>query len=361
MEVLIFVSGYPSNENIYNCTWAHTRSLAYLKAGIKPYVLNFGCDNGYVYEGVTVFCEKDIDEILKNNIQTLIMHSPNVRKHFSWLGKIGEEKFKKIIIFCHGTESMFINHDYPKPYAFMTENFLKRVVRDIYDIYKFYYFKKFLKRNFDKVYMVFVSEWMKSIFEKNISKLSLLNSKLEHAIINNSINEVFLDEKYVASSEKYANFITIRRFDESKYAVDLLVSHAFSNPDKTYHLYGKGAYFKYNEKPKNLQIFDNFVKPEEIPALLNHYDCAFMPTRCDAQGVMMCEMASYGIPLVTNKIDITQEMLSTFNNVIYFEECEFNKGFDLKRLSPLMTKNLRFSDENTAQKEVVLLKSLGGN
>lgn len=361
MEVLIFVSGYPSNENIYNCTWAHTRSLAYLKSGIKPYILNFGCSSSYTYDGVAVFSENDIGRICKRNIKTLIMHSPNVRNHFRLLKKIGQNNFDHIVIFCHGTESMLINHDYPKPYRFMKENFLKKMTRDIYDIYKFFYFRKFLKKNIHKVHMVFVSEWMKSIFEKNILSLSMPHNQLNYSIINNSINEVFLNGKYLPSETRYANFITIRRFDESKYAIDLLVKHAFANPSKTYHLYGKGSYFKYNEKPKNLEIIDNFIKPEDIPNLLNHYDCAFMPTRCDAQGVMMCEMASYGIPLITNNIVITQEMLSSFDNVVFFEEFDFDGNFDLSRLNLLNIKNLKFSDNNTAKREVILLKKIGEN
>lgn len=360
MEVLIFVSGYPSNENIYNCTWAHTRSLEYLKCGITPYILNFGCSQSYIYEDVMVFPQSDIEILLKKNIETLIMHSPNVRNHFRLLKKVGEDRFDNIIIFCHGTESMSINHDYPQPYTFMKESIVKRLIRDIYDKYKFFYFRNFLKKNLKKIHIVFVSEWMKNVFVKNIFNLNSSSINIEYSIINNSINEVFLNKKYSSSDEHFANFITIRRFDESKYAIDLLVEHALANKDKTYHLYGKGSYFKYHRKPENLKIFDHFIKPEDIPELLNHYDCAFMPTRCDAQGVMMCEMASYGIPLITNNIDVTKEMLTSFSNAIFFNKSDFSEVFNLNNLSPLTIKNLRFSNSNTSEKEVELLRKLGG-
>ena len=33
-----------------------------------------------------------------------------------------------------------------------------------------------------------------------------------------------------------------------------------------------------------------------------------MPTRADAQGVMACEMATFGIPLITSNIDVCKEV-----------------------------------------------------
>ena len=64
MKVLILVSGYPSKENLYNCSWAHTRSLQYLKNGIYPIVVNFGIKTHYKIDEINVHPASDIDKIL---------------------------------------------------------------------------------------------------------------------------------------------------------------------------------------------------------------------------------------------------------------------------------------------------------
>ena len=44
-----------------------------------------------------------------------------------------------------------------------------------------------------------------------------------------------------------------------------------------------------------------------------------MPTRTDAQGLMMCEMATYGMPVITTDIPVCHEVLDSFENVSMFD------------------------------------------
>jgi len=354
MQVLILVSGYPSDENLYNCTWAHARSLGYIENGIEPIILNFGANESYIFDGISVYCEKDYKLIDTSDINILLSHSPNMRKHFPFIRK-NLDNFKKFFLFCHGSESMYINHDYPKPFKYIKEGFLNKLVRDFYDFLKMKNFKYFFLKN-TNAEIIFVSNWMKEMFEKNI--LSLDNYKNRYKIINNSIHPIFIEKSY-SRKNVLADFVTIRRFDDSKYGVDLVVKMAFANPNYKFHLYGRGNYFLHNSKPDNLEVFDTFIKPENMPDLLNKYNFGLMPTRCDAQGVMMCEMAVYGIPLITTNINVTREMLENFNNVMLIDENLFSERVDLTELKENTSLNFKdaFSKKATILKEVELIKN----
>ena len=53
-----------------------------------------------------------------------------------------------------------------------------------------------------------------------------------------------------------------------------------------------------------------------------------MPTRTDAQGLMMCEMASIGIPLITSDIPVCHESLGNFNNVAMINNENYNLNLE---------------------------------
>ncbi|TOA40349.1 glycosyltransferase, partial [Vibrio parahaemolyticus] len=101
------------------------------------------------------------------------------------------------------------------------------------------------------------------------------------------------------------------------------------NPNKKIHIYGKGRYFNYNEAPENLTVFNEFIKQEDIPSVLNKYRAALMPTRCDAQGVMVCEIATFGMPVLTTDIPVNDEMFADFQNVVRLKEEVFSTQLEL--------------------------------
>ena len=101
----------------------------------------------------------------------------------------------------------------------------------------------------------------------------------------------------------------------------------------------------------------------EIIEYLNDSRCALMPTRADAQGVMACEMATFGIPLITSDIDICREIFRDFGNVGFINNND--KSADVLGLLSLLEKsrgekNQRFFASNTVGEEVKLFLTLVG-
>ncbi|TOB88291.1 hypothetical protein CGJ97_21680, partial [Vibrio parahaemolyticus] len=81
--------------------------------------------------------------------------------------------------------------------------------------------------------------------------------------------------------------------------------------------------------------------------------------RCDAQGVMACEIATYGMPLITTNISVNKEMFKDFSNVKLLSFDDFDKSINLLNLESIYTsekRNLeRFSFNNTLRKELDLI------
>ncbi|MBW8350283.1 hypothetical protein K0H71_12625 [Bacillus sp. IITD106] len=363
MAVLILVQDYPNKDRQYTMNFVHTRNLEYKENGVDIVVLSFQATESYQYDSIQVLSEKSFLEKYNNKkFDIVISHAPNIRNHIRFLKKYNRS-FNNIILFFHGHEVMKMSKYYPAPYSFVKEGKLKKIFQNIYDDFKLAIMKSFIQSQIKKgkLKMVFVSEWMRDVFISNVKVNK--NLVFNHSnVIPNSMNTVFLEKSYLPKNDFKADFVTIRPLDKSKYAVDVVVRLAEKYPNLTFHLFGKGNYFTYNDKPKNLKVFDKFMKPDELIEVLNHYKCALMPTRLDAQGVMMCEIASYGMPIITSDIPICKEMLRSFSNVYYLNNEDLNidlnnvlNQIDLNSVSPL-TKEV-FSFENTIQRELILIKS----
>ncbi len=352
-KVLILCSGYPSLSTPYNCTWAHIRNRYYLENGLDIDVVITSDDVAYCIDGVSVINHSVMFERINNQEYDLVIsHSPNIRQHLPILMKV---KNTKIMLFMHGTESMWLNYDYPKPYDYESQSCIKRFTRDVYDFVKFKALKWFVNKNRNNIHIVFVSNWMKDMFEKNVMN----TDGYQYSVVNNSINKEFIKRPHSLSNNIMADFVTLRRLDHSKYAIDLVCSFANANPQYSFHIYGQGWYFDYNNKPANVTVFDTHIKQDEIPDLLNHYRYALMPTRCDAQGVMVCEMATFGMPVITSDIPVNQEMFNEFENVTLLKNSQFNHRLNISELLNLSTLNnrntSRFSHETTLSQEVSVI------
>lgn len=347
MRILVLVQSYPTEQNPYAMSYVHSRNMEYLNQGYEVSVINFSTLNKYVYENINVY-PYDARFLEENDI--ILAHAPNIKNHFKYLRNL---KNKKICFFFHGHEVLKQYGDYPPPYKWNDKSIIKKIPIQIYDVLKLKLLNKFLlsigKNN--SVGLIFISEWMQKQFIKNLNIQPQFIGKV--SIINNSCNQVFLQSSYEPDVNKKADFITIRPLDESKYAIDLVVNLALNNPLRTFHIYGTGSYFRFNSKPNNLVVINKFVKQKDIPDLLNHYNCALMPTRYDAQGVTTCEMATYGIPLITSNIEISVEMLKEFENVSFLNESEF-KSLDLDKFIPKLSKhkNLKFDTKRLVKKEL---------
>ena len=85
-----------------------------------------------------------------------------------------------------------------------------------------------------------------------------------------------------------------------------------------------------------------------------------MPTRTDAQGLMACEMASFGIPLITSNIPVCHEIFDDFKNVLFINNDEhinlksLIKGFKTDKV----VKNSKYFQENTCAHEIEIFKEI---
>lgn len=320
MKILVLQQVYPSSENPYAQAWSHTRNKIYVKEGAEVRVIASEEREARTHEGIQVYPLASFNDIVEWS-DIVVAHQPNLKVHFRCLVK---KRSKKVVYFIHGHEVMFMNEDYPRPFFFNKDSrFYRRIFRFFYDRVKVLVLRYlFFRQGIDGAAFVFVSDWMKSMFHHRML-FDLENERFKYRVIANSISEIFSEKRYSLSDDVYADFVSIRQWDWSKHAVDLVLESAIKNSEKTYHIYGKGDFPKYVNIPDNVKLINKFIDPNAIPDLLNHYRCAMMPTRVDSQGVMACEMASYGMPLITSDISVAREFLSPFSNVRFVANSEW--------------------------------------
>lgn len=319
MNLLVLSEDYPNKDNLYAMPYVHNRVVEYLKEGVNVTVVSFKTDTDYFYEGVRVI--RKGTEINFNSIDLIVSHAPNIKNHICYLARYNKGNKVKVIFFFHGHEIMDTKKYYPEAYSYDKSSVFKKNIQKIYDPIKLVILKKIIFSLIlcKKLSLVFVSDWMKEMAFDSLGLTSQERIDLNYFsyTINNGINDIFLHRSYSPSDNYHADFITIRPFDNPKYCIDLIYDLAKHNENYTFHVYGRGIFFKYVDELPNLKVFEHFITPNEIPNYLDKYKCALMPTKLDAQGVMMCEMATYGIPLITSDINICREMLDNFNNVNY--------------------------------------------
>lgn len=352
-KYLIIVTDYPNNNGGKALYYVHNRNLEYHRVGLDITVLNFSASNNYVIDNINVIT---LNEYKKNihAFNILISHAPNLRHHIKFILRYGNN-FIKYFFFFHGHEVLRIQKVYPKPYEYIKGNCLKNFILDMYDILKLnilHYFFFFCRK---KSHFIFVSNWMLNEFEKWI-KLNRNELNNKFSIIYNSVSNVFENDKYDINKLKKYDFITIRSYmDESKYCIDIVNRIAKENIDKVFLIIGKGDYFKYNEKSPNIIWVNQVLSQEDIVNYLNESKVALMPTRTDAQGVMMCEMATFGIPVITSDISVCREVFEGFKNVSYID----NEEPKIKDLKFEFTQfiNDKYYKQNTIYKEIKLLRN----
>lgn len=365
MMFLIITEDYPSINNKYTMSYVHTRNVNYLRKGLDFIVLSFSAKKDYTYEDVKVITHDTFKrKFHTTSFPIVLSHAPNIRHHFKFL-KDNEKLFEKIIFVFHGHEVLRRKNYYPTPFEYNKKNVFGGVIdtlNDLYDVFKLKVIKSTITKMLgnNKLFIVFVSEWMKEEFLKN-TKMDKHLIEDKSTIISNSIHNAFINNHFDFTCEKKADFVTIRPFDNPKYAIDVVVKLAKDNPNHTFHIYGNGNYFDYNEVPGNIKIFKEYINQNDIPNLLNHYRCAVMPTRLDSQGVMMCEIATYGMPMVTSDLFICKEMLHDFPNIKYINNdssAKINLSDFLESIEVNEKKNLKFTLDNTVYKEIDIIKSL---
>lgn len=356
IKVLVLVEDYPNLNGGHNLEFVHTRLKEYIKNNINVEVLNFSADKDYIIDSIKVITQETYNES-RSRYDTLISHAPNLRHHLKFLLKYGE-RFDKFIFFFHGHEVLNINKVYPQPYKFIKKGLMKYILQEIYDEIKLRVWQFYFSRVADKTTFIFVSNWMKKEFMK-WTRICPEIIDCKSYIIYNCVGKYFEDKYYNETTEKIYDFVTIRgNLDGSKYAIDYVNKVAKNTPDGKFLIIGKGDYFKYNDKSSNITWVNKTLSHDEILEVLNKCKYAFMPTRLDAQGVMMCEMAALGMPVITSDIDVCHEVLGDYENA-YFVDLSvdtqsLSKYLDKKNK---VIKHKKFYGENTVGKEIEIIKS----
>lgn len=356
IKVLVAAADYPDNNGKVTLMYIHTRNLYYVTHNIDVTVLNFRTNEDYVKDGINVISVEKY-KAHRRQYDILILHAANIRNHYLFLKKY-EKDFKKLIFFYHGHEVLRCNSVYSKPYPYVRTSKTKEIFQDIYDTFKLCVWRNYLPKVVCKSYFIFVSHWMKEEFHKwtGISETTIAD---HYSITYNSIGEEFEKKTFNDCGAKEFDFCTIRsNLDGSKYSIDIINRVAKGTPDKKFVVVGKGEFFNHYEKAPNITWLNQTLDHDEIVELLQKSRFALMPTRTDAQGLMMCEMAAFGIPLITSDIPVCHEVFGDFENVYYIDNNKTNSLNDFSDINSKSIKHKRYYKKNTVQKEIEMINLL---
>lgn len=373
MNILIITTDYPRPDGHVSLQYIHSRNRLYIDKvrDIDITVLSFAASCDYTIDGISVLTLNTYIKHIENwHFDILLSHAPNIRNHYKFLKQYGN-RFKEIIFFFHGHEILRRREIYPRNYDYMTNRInplniyswakASVIINDWYDLVKLKIWYRYFRQMLHKSHFVFVSNWMYDMFIKYVHlNPEMLNGK--KCIIYNCVGKQFEINSYDFNVEKEYDFITIRSMlDGSKYAIDIVTEIAAKNPTYKFCVIGRGQFYKFNKKPDNLIWLDRHLSHDETIMFLNKSKVALMPTRTDAQGVMACEMATFGIPLITSDIDVCKEIFSGFKNVRFIEnannEIKIEPLFDELRHCDFHKSNRYFAD-TTIGLELDLIKSL---
>ncbi len=365
VKVLVLATDYPRPDGYISCFFIHSRNKQYIQKGIDVSVVSFKAARDYIIDGVKVYTLGTYENMLKEcNYDTILSHAPNLRNHYRFFKKYGKY-FDNIIFFFHGHEVLITSEIYPRPYDYNKMKFaIVDTIRKVYDKFKLIVWRKYFNKIAYKSQFVFVSNWMYEMFTKFV-EIDPKSIKNRSYIIYNCIGEQFENISYNVKTEKKYDFITIRNnLDGSKYGIDIVTRIAENNPNYKFCVVGQGKYFKYNRKPNNLEWIDKNLTHEEVVDFLNKSKCALLPTRADAQGVMACEMATFGIPLITSDIDVCREIFEGFENVAFIDnddsDIHIEPIFEELTSINVKKKNTKYFAENTIGKEIELFNKQRG-
>lgn len=306
-NILVLTEHYPSNDNIYNYMFVHSRVKEYLKLGYNVKVLYLSnLDNvNYLYEGVDVYkgsfstYKKKISDFKPDVIFT---HSPK-KLIINNIRDIKEFLEIPNYTWIHGVEALSIFRrtfnitGFRNKLALFTKGLIMEFNRVLY-------FRKYIKevRRYSDNF-IFVSNWMKKITEQdNYTKIN--NFK----IIPNFIDTASFIGNF---KRERKSLLIIRSFETKKYANDISMEvinrlNILRNDFKV-TIYGDGKLFdeevcKLRLPPERLLVSKKMLSRETLKNTLadDSYGFFLCPTRQDAQGVTMCEAMSSGLVIVTN-------------------------------------------------------------
>lgn len=353
MRILVLTTAYPTPANIYQQAFVRARVRGYHERGYQVRVVSFSTKVNYELDGVGVetigsWSGRD----LREHFDIVVSHAPNLRGHLLFLHR-HRHVLPPVAFTFHGHETLVINRRYPPPYPWKRHRWfaVQHILQNIYDRIKLKILQTVIERlrRQKKVLLIYVSHAFRAMA---LDDIGLPKSKWDDIslVIPNPVG-LGIKQGSHRPSELLGDFLTIRPLDVSKMAVDLVVECARQNPAHTFHIYGEGEALKHLATPPNVVHFPGFIENDDIPQLLNRYRAALMPSRCDAQGVMMCEMAVTGMPVVGSDIAAHREALREFPRTGFLDNS--NPRFDAERFLQ-ETANLPHSDSKVFDQQTII-------
>lgn len=357
MNLLVLVQDYPDSSGKGKLMYVHVRNKYYKEHGLGVTVLNFSAKSDYTVDGIQVISLASYKEN-KESYDILVCHAANLKSHYRFIKRYGN-RFLQYVFFFHGHEVLSVIKEYPQEYDYTgKKNALYRLGRDSYDNLKFYLWRQFYLKNKDKIHFVFVSNWLKDKFFFYL-ELDEKEWIKRYSVINNSVGKVFETSNYTPETKLQYDFITIRSpIDRAAYCINLLTSIAFANPDKKFLIIGRGDYYKYNVKPDNITLISRLMPQEELIGYINKARYALMLTSFDTQGVMSCELATYGIPLITSNIPVCHEIFDPYESVTFLDNGNIVTSFKETVLMPSNVNKKLYSADKTILKEILLYEEI---
>lgn len=360
MRFLILVEDYPNCSGGAAMRYVHSRNVYYKMCGMDFEVLSFQARQDYEMEGIKVITLNSYIKS-KKHFDLLVLHAANLKHHYCFLQKYGG-RFRRYLFIFHGHEVLMTRKVYSKPYFYKKGSAVEGMVRDIYDRVKLRIWHHFFMEHMDKSRIIFVSAWMYRGFLKWV-RIPARLIRHKYWIVYNNVGDIFERESYDAQGPKEYDYITIRgNIDHSKYAVDVVNKLARHNRCAKFLLVGEGEYFKHNQKAGNITWVNKTLDHREMIQYLNKAKCALMPTRTDAQGVTACEIATFGMPLITSDIDVCHEVFEGFFNVHFIDNHAVDTDLELLRMNarsqPGTGRNKKFYSIHTVDKEVRIINRI---
>ena len=362
-KYLVLSTDYPNLQGGLMLAYVRTRNVYYKSKGIDITVLNFAATENYIIDGINVITYKWFKEHHEElQYDLLISHAPNLKWHYRFLCKYDKE-FPKIVFFFHGHEVLKINKVYSTPYPYVKRNRIMEKIQDIYDDFKFYIWRSYIKRKHENLYYIFVSNWIHEEFMKWVRpNPAYLEGR--YFITYNCVGELFEKERFNSNLPKRYDFVTIRaNLDGSKYSVDIVNELAKRHPEYNFLLIGCGEFFNHYHQAPNLEWRNCRLQHNEITSVLNSARCGLMPTRTDAQGVMMCEMAAFGMPVITSDIPVCHEVFDNEPNIGFINN-DLNPDLlseEYLRIRDISYKSGKYSKTNTCNIELDVFRAIENN
>lgn len=368
MKYLLITPDYPNENDLYNCGFIHKRVQAYKNNNREVQVFVIKKDTHrfeYRHEDVNVIVGSysDLLKYYQDNqdqIHKILIHFIN-KLIISFLKEINFAK--KSIIWVHGFEALGW---YRRLYDFQFKiSFFKYIVSNIKNMIRLHFF---VKNHQEAIHLIFVSNWMKEIMERDtISKVK------NFSIIPNFIDTNFFSRSHNPSSNLRKKILLIRPFSSKKYANDIamdaisILSKKDFFKELEFTIVGKGRLFEPLTSKfktfKNISFINNFLNHSEIRDQHRKHGILLCPTRQDAQGVSMCEAMASGLVVMTSDNTAIPEYVSHNNTGLLSKSSQdiannIEEVFNDKNLWDTISQNAAQSMIDKCSEDVVIRKEL---